>query len=144
MEQKFHHIGVCIAFESERACIRGVFVSEREVNAEAFSTCKGVVIIIGGGIWSILYIWQLCFSYTNLQAFLSRYTRMLAFLPPSPPLSPPIHTKQHYWMNLLCQFNDDSDDDDIWPVGMLTETLLCDFRQTTWLSIGIVSITETA
>jgi hypothetical protein len=49
MEQKFHHIGVCIAFESERVYILGVFVSEREVNAKAFSACKGVVIIIGGG-----------------------------------------------------------------------------------------------
>lgn len=59
MAQKFHHIEVCIAFERE-----GVYLCQRGegVDAKAFNTCKGIVIIIGeteerGVLWAIQYAW---------------------------------------------------------------------------------------
>jgi predicted small integral membrane protein len=85
---RFHHMGVCIAFESERVYKRGggvVFVPEREVDAKAFNTCKGVVIIIGeaGVLWSVY-----CMA-SPIQTCAHMYIRMLAFLRP-PTLPHPI------------------------------------------------------
>jgi hypothetical protein len=76
-------------------------VSEREVDAKAFNTCKGIAIIIGGE-WGGRVSFGLYNMHgsrvSRVQTYPEIYTHACFLVSTHSPM----HTKQHYWMNLLC------------------------------------------